>query len=510
MTQDGSHDSGAKETAPVSEAQSGNTVRQRLVLTIFIVLLMAVTSVASVYRQEIYVFVVRTATNLLSSKVEHKNSMGSAVPVASSEVSSNENKTPKPVEQDDQDRVKLDTPPSPSLSLAAEVARSVVEDRSAESSTIDTVQSASASVATPEVIPKVGMETTREADSSTSALAPSAPKLSKNQNPEVKPEKEVISPETKQAEQKTIKNENPEIKAQASTEQFQVPGSLTVRIENYSGSLTKWRLMVILDDSGIMAKNVKPWDPDRFACATGFVSSLAPIVTHGSKLAVRDFACIPKDEKVTRSPCLSRMLLDWSDAPYSGLKERLKDAKPGGSVNPCAAAAYSMKKDFLVSGAHSPRLLLVTAGGAKCDAKAVLKAAGAIGPNAKTPVDVLAIGMKSKKKTAYSNLAKKTGGVFLTVDSPADLDNALKKYSRVLHITSMEKIEIRGDKVVFSVNFDEDITLAPGTYTVVLPSVKGLAEFKRSVPNVRIKSGEATLMTVKLSKGKATVKIGPK
>ena len=74
----------------------------------------------------------------------------------------------------------------------------------------------------------------------------------------------------------------------------------------------------------------------------------------------------------------------------------------------------------------------------------------------------------------------------------------------------MDKIEVRGEKIVFSVNPDEDITLAPGIYTVVLPSIKGLAEFKRSVPNVRIKSGEGTVMTVKLSKGKASVKIGSK
>ncbi len=493
-----------------SDAQPGNTVRKRLTLTIFIVILMAVTAVASVYRQEIYVGVVRTATNLLSARTESGNKTQVNTRVPSDQAPSTDVISNGRTETDDVDKLKLRASASPTLSLAAEVAKSVQDVTKPEVPQATETPSATKSESSASQDSKPLLEVSKLAESPNLAASPKKLPESNNAPAGTKPEKSAESAKAIQSEPKNTKNENSDTKTQPSSEQFQVPGSLTVRIENYSGSLTKWRLMVILDDSQIMAKDSKPWDPNRLASATSFISRLSSQSTPGSKLAVRDFACVSKDEKNKRSPCLSRMLFDWSEAPFNGLRDRLAESRPGGEVNPCAAAAYSMKKDFLVSDALNPRLLLITAGAAKCDAREVLKAAGAIGPSAKTPVDILAVGMSSKKKAAYSNLAKKTGGVFLQIDSPADQENTLKKYSKNLHVTSMDKIEIRGDKVVFSVNFDEDITLAPGTYTVVLPSLKGLAEFKRSVPNVKIKSGEATLMTVKLSKGKASVKIGPK
>lgn len=510
MTEENARETSSDDSVSHADAQPVNTVRKRLTLTILIVILMAATAIASVYRQEIYVGVVRTITHLMNPGTEPKNKTEIAARTTSEQASSTDVSPSDRTESDEVNKNRLQPPAPPDLSLAADVARSVQEVVKPQISQTGEIPSA------PQPVSVSSQNSTSVAEVSKTTespnLAPPGKKLPEaTKTPSgVKSEKSVEPAKSIQQDPKNIKNEPSENKNQATSEQFQVPGSLTVRIENYSGSLTKWRLMVILDDSQIMSKNAKPWDPDRFASATGFISKLSSQITPGSKMAVRDFACVSKDDRNKRSPCLSRMLFDWSESPFHGLRDRLAEAKPGGEVNPCAAAAYSMKKDFLVSDALNPRLLLITAGASKCDAKEVLRAAGAIGPSSRTHVDILAVGMNSKKKTAYSNLAKKTGGVFLQIDSPADLEGALKKYSKNLHVTSMEKIEIRGEKVVFSVNFDEDITLAPGTYTVVLPSVKGLAEFKRSVPNVKIKSGEPTLMTVKLSKGKASVKIGPK
>lgn len=510
MSEENAKETRSETNHPNSDAQPGNTVRKRLTLTILIVILMAVTAIASVYRQEIYVGVVRTGTNLLNAKAELGKKTEFSAQVPSDRGPSMDVGSGVRTETDEVEKIQLQAPASPVLSLAAEVARSVQDVTKHESPQATEIPSATKSESTVGQDSKPLPEVPKMAESPNQAAAPKKVPESAKTPSASKPEKNVESAKAIQVDPKNAKNEITDTKNQPSSEQFQVPGSLTVRIENYSGSLTKWRLMVILDDSQIMSKDTKPWDPNRLASATSFISKLSSQITPGSKLAVRDFACVSKDEKTKRSPCLSRMLFDWSDAPFNGLRDRLAESRPGGEVNPCAAAAYSMKKDFLVSDALNPRLLLITAGAAKCDAKEVLKAAGAIGPSAKTHIDILAVGMSSKKKAAYSNLAKKTGGVFLQIDSPADQENMLKRYSKSLHVTSMDKIEIRGDKAVFSVNFDEDITLAPGTYTVVLPSVKGLAEFKRSVPNVKIKSGEATLMTVKLSKGKASVKIGPK
>ena len=510
MTEENARENSSEDSGSRADAQPVNTVRKRLTLTILIVILMAATAIASVYRQEIYVGVVRTITHLMNPGTQSKSKPEIAARTTSEQASSTDVNPSDRGEPDETHKNKLQAPTPPNLSLAADVAKSVQEVVKQQIPQTNEIASdpQSESVSTHNSIPVAEVPKTPESTNSASPVKklPEAMKTPAGS----KPEKDAEPAKSNQQDPKNLKNETSENKNQATSEQFQVPGSLTVRIENYSGSLTKWRLMVILDDSHIMAKNAKPWDPDRLGSATGFISKLSSQITPGSKMAVRDFACVSKDEKSKRSPCLSRMLFDWSESPFQGLRDKLAEAKPGGEVNPCAAAAYSMKKDFLVSDALNPRLLLITAGASKCDAKEVLKAAGAIGPSSRTHVDILAVGMNSKKKAAYSNLAKKTGGVFLQIDSPADLESALKKYSKSLHVTSMEKIEIRGEKVVFSVNFDEDITLAPGTYTVVLPSVKGLAEFKRSVPNVRIKSGEATLMTVKLSKGKASVKIGAK
>lgn len=509
MTEENNKESTPKTPETQIDAQAGSAVQKRLVLTILIVILMAMTAVASVYRQEIYVSIFRTFSNLTASKPDPKIKSEIAPQVQKVEPGQSENTTTPKMETHEPGRSSIDQAQVQVLSLASEVEKSVPETVKSEDQKNDGLNFSSVASA-PSTEQSAGSQTSKPLNSVNSSEKNKSQQETQKGPKAAKPETKNSQKETTKEDLQPTKNENSEPKNSGSSEQFLVPGSLTVNIENYAGSLTKWRLMTILDDSDLMAKDAKPWNPNRFSTAVNFVSRLSSQLTPGSKLAVRDFACVKKDDRAKAVPCLSRMLSDWSDAPHSGLKDKLQEAKPGGSVNPCAAAAYSMKKDFLVSDSLRPRLLLITAGAARCNAKDVLKAAGAIGPGAKTPVDILAVGMSKKKKSAYANLAKKTGGVFLQVDTPADIENALKKYSKSMQVTAVDRIEVRGDKVVFSVNSNEDITLAPGTYTVVLPSIKGLAEFKRSVPNVRIKSGEATLMTVKISKGKASVKIGAK
>ncbi len=509
MTEDKSRETAAASSEPQTETQAGKSVQKRLTLTLLIVLLMGATAIAAVYRQEIYVGVVRTISNMLTTKPVIKTAVESPKPEPMApngpEVTT---VAPAAVSQDKPD-IRLDQAPAPTLSLADEVTKSM-ESAPKEGTPGTAGQSASPIESLPVTPPPNQTQSAKAAPPTTDPEPAKPPAEAPKTATDSKQEKNSGQKQAKAQEQTPRKNEVIEAKTPPSSEQFQVPGSLMVKIENYSGSITRWRLMIILDDSDLMAKESKPWGPNRFSSAVGFISKLSSQLTTGSKLAVRDFACVKPPDKAKGAPCLSRMLVDWSDAPYAALKDKLQEAKPGGNVNPCAAAAYSMKKDFLTSDSLSPRLLLITAGGSKCDAKDVLKAAGAIGPAARTHVDVLAVGMNSRKKSAYTNLAKKTGGIFMQIDNPSDIENALKKYAKSLHVTTVDRIEVRGEKVVSSMNSGEDITLAPGVYTVVLPSIKGLAEFKRSVPNVRIKSAEATLMTVKLSKGKATVRIGPK
>ncbi len=295
-------------------------------------------------------------------------------------------------------------------------------------------------------------------------------------------------------------------------EQFQLPGSLLVRIHNYSGAVTQWGLMVILDDSLVMGRKTKSWTPSRSQVAEGFVAKLAEHLTPGSKIAVRDFLCKQSDasKKQKEAACLSHMLYEWAGSPFNGLKEKLATMNPGGHTNPCAAAAYSLKKDFGGAGTLKPRVLIVTAGTAKCAAKEVVKATEQHGAKDRTGVDVVGFGMGKKGEAAYSNLVKKSDGLLIKVDKPADVDSAIARYGKLLKTRTLEKIEVRGEKGVFNINPEEEITLPPGTYTVVLPVVAGLNPSKRTVPNVRITSEQTNVLDVRIKKGKPTIAAGKK
>jgi hypothetical protein len=294
--------------------------------------------------------------------------------------------------------------------------------------------------------------------------------------------------------------------------QFQLPGSLLIKIHNYSGMMTRWSLMVILDDSVVMARKAKPWTPSRSQAAETFVAKLAGHLTPGSKMAVRDFLCKQSDanKKQKETACLSHMLFEWAESPFTGLKEKLAGVNCGGHNNPCAAAAYSLKKDFSGDGTFKPRVLLVTAGTTKCAVKDVVKAAEQHGSKERIRVDVVAVGMGKKGQAAYSKLVKKSDGLLLNVDRPADVDSALSRYGRLLKTRTVEKIEVRGERGVFNVSPEEEFTLPPGTYTVVLPVVAGLSPSKRIVPNVRITSEQTNVLDVRIKKGKPVIGFGKK
>lgn len=323
--------------------------------------------------------------------------------------------------------------------------------------------------------------------------------------PEVKAPKEITS--AAPAQNKTHVPEEA-----SKREQFQLPGSLLVKIHNYSGVMTQWGLMVILDDSAVMARKARPWTPSRSQAAESFVAKLVGHLTPGSKLAVRDFLCKQPDaaKKHREGPCLTHMLYEWTESPFAGLKEKLARVTLGGHTNPCAAAAYSLKKDFAGAGSLKPRILIVTGGTAKCPVNEVVKAAEQRDSKDKTAVDVLAIGMGKKTEAGYSNLVKKCSGLLLKVDNPSDVEAALSRYGKVLKTRTMEKIEVRNEKGVFNINPEEEITLPPGSYTVVLPVVAGLSPSKRIVPNVRVTSEQANILDVRIRKGKPVIGMGKK
>ncbi|MGC8659828.1 MAG: hypothetical protein ACP5U1_12195 [Desulfomonilaceae bacterium] len=292
----------------------------------------------------------------------------------------------------------------------------------------------------------------------------------------------------------------------ALSQEFQLPGSVRVKIDNYVGVYNKWALMVIMDNSAVMNRESKRWKPARIKLAKEFASALPAAIPPGSKISMKDFSC-KEDPAKQKGPCPVHVVYSWSEYPFKGLEEKITNMVSGKVTNPCGAVIGSIKRDFIGTGSHVPRLLLITCGQAKCPSKETSRVLSHQSPGTKVTVDVLALGMPSKRHPTYSLLAKKSGGLFLPIETEAQLDAAMARYKKALRAPTYQRIEIRNDKATVSVPPDEDMALAPGTYTVILPKLKGIAESRRALPNVKIKSGHSTIIEVNPKKGKATIKI---
>jgi hypothetical protein len=292
---------------------------------------------------------------------------------------------------------------------------------------------------------------------------------------------------------------------QGRSEQFQLPGSLIVNIPKYTGVTPKWALMVILDDSAIMGRKNKSWNPSRLQTAINLAGKLPTAIAPGSKIAVRDFVCTKsEDKKKARVNCLSNIRYDWAESPFKGLTEKVGQSTPGGINNPCAAAAFSLKKDFAAISGLTPRILVLTDGTPKCNHSDLFSALDEHGKD-RVSVDVVAIGMKKKRLNAYSAVTKKTNGFFVKIDKPSDVENAVKSYEKTLKAKLMEKIEIRGEKATITTIPGKEVTLVPGTYSVMLPAVAGIHASKRRIENVKISSGQARTITIEPEKGRPVI-----
>lgn len=294
------------------------------------------------------------------------------------------------------------------------------------------------------------------------------------------------------------------------SDQFRLPGSLLVKIHNYSGNHVNWGIAVIFDNSMSMARQSKILTPNRLKLASEFVGKLPGVLTPNSKLIIRDFSCGKSDDSEKKSPCVTHVLLDWAGHPYKQLKEVLERTHAGRQTDPCAAAAYAAKTDFKGQGNLTPRILIVTNGVSKCAASAVVKAIEVNESKDKIAVDVLALGMGKKRHGGYAALVNKTKGILMDVEKPADIDQAVSRYAKLLKAKVMEKVEIKGDKAITTVSPFQEIALTPGTYTVVLPLVEALNPSKRTIEGVKISPGETNVMEVTIRKGTPIIRAGHK
>ncbi len=307
------------------------------------------------------------------------------------------------------------------------------------------------------------------------------------------------------------KKDTPDWEATPRSEKFQLPGSVLVKIQNYGGASVRWDLAVILDDSHSMGRQTKSWNPSRFQTALTFIEKLASGLNPGSRMAVRDFLCGGKEKKEAAKACPSRLLIDWTPASSKEWKDLLEKADHGGSTDPCAAVAFAVKRDFHGGAGRKPRLLVITGGSAApCASSLALKAIESSETTKGLAVDVVAMGLGKKRQKGFSALAQRTGGVFIEMERPADMDHAFHRYAKILQTKVFEKVEIKNERISLSFNPHQEMSLAPGTYTVLLPLVEGLEQSKRVVPNVKVSSAETTIIDVTIRKGRPIVRIDKK
>jgi hypothetical protein len=318
-------------------------------------------------------------------------------------------------------------------------------------------------------------------------------------------------PVAKTAEAETAHSETP---PEPKPENFQLPGSIQITVFNYKGTKVKWALSVIMDNSKIMGRKSKDWDPDKLTAAKTLISRLPSRITPGSRISVHNFLCPQSkssDPKASAlKKCPPRTLIKWDDAPFSRLKGQLEKIEADGVTDPCGAVVQALKNEAPPTRGLVPRLLIVTNGAKKCLFKEAVRIATERTGDSRPRIDVAALGMPRKNLPGYAKLAEKTGGTVLRVERRPDLDAALARYSALLTTPAMDKIEIRGPKANLKIDNGQELTVAPGIYSILLPPVAGLDPAHRTIKDVKIGSGENKSLNVKIVKGKPAVVSGTK
>lgn len=497
---------------PLIKSDNSSRGITRLTLTLLLVLVIFTTAIVSVYRNELISTVHKLSTGLISIQTARRTADGAAnqegVSKKGPAVSAVAPLSPTAqINPEKSDKLGLSSEET-SQTQQVNPATPVLSEHNTpkpETSNVPTGQQYAATGSGSPAPTKGNISSSTSSGSSTETPSVQPDKKEGDQGI---PKKEAPPETSSKASAADLSNQEKAVKSKLS-EEFQLPGSIRVKIHDYAGAHTKWSLMIIVDNSEIMSKESKIWKPARIKMAGESIQSVMEAITPGSKIAVKDFLC-KADSAKQKGPCPVQTIYDWSEYPFKGLKEKANSLTPGKITNPCGAVLSSLKKDFIAVGNHVPRLLLITCGQAKCPAKESKKVLDRQSPGAKVTIDVLAIGAPIKRHPTYALLAKKSGGLFLSVDTPAQLQNVLARYKKALRVSTLEKIEIRTDKATVSVTPDVDLALAPGIYTVVLPKIKGIADSHRAIPNVKIKSGHATVIEVNPKKGKATIKVTDK
>ncbi len=270
------------------------------------------------------------------------------------------------------------------------------------------------------------------------------------------------------------------------------PGSLTITVKNYKGVTPKWALLVMLDNSETMAIETDDWRPNRAAAAADFVRTVETEMPRGSDIAIRFFSNEVMLKRGDRNLPLrvSRLLNDWMTVPEPGLIQRLEQIDFSGRNSPCNAIIRALRNDFAVTGNRVPRIMIMTDGQTECSGIDMSREVKLVKMKESPEIDVVALGMPSFKQKSYMKLAENSGGTFLKINGSADLDSSVRSYAQVLNALRQEPVEVVGKEKIYTTPPGQKLDLAPGEYTIVVPSSVKRDSAGKLTRQVKINSGE--------------------
>lgn len=285
--------------------------------------------------------------------------------------------------------------------------------------------------------------------------------------------------------------------------------TLVVNIIEYVGSPVTWRIMLMLDNSEIMAKEAPPGSQTRLATAVNFASGLAGLIPDNALVALRSFSGEVFGRKDGRTMPLrvSRILYPWDRGSILAAQGRDEATfEDTGRNNLCAAVIHSLSKDFPSQEGLLGRLVILTDGNSPCSWSGVTRIVDENRSDATTRVDVIGVGMDPARREIYTQLASRSGGIFLPLDQPSELQSVLSRYVQELRPTVPLPVDVRGLDGRYRIMPGKPFKLPPGRYTILLPPMEGLEPAHRKLGDpVKIAPGESRVLTLSVKDGSPVV-----
>jgi hypothetical protein len=290
--------------------------------------------------------------------------------------------------------------------------------------------------------------------------------------------------------------------------QGEAEGTLVVNMADYMGIPQHWGIVCILDNSKSMASETEPWHPSRLRVASVFVDELAQAMTRGSKIAIRDFTTVGpakrKDAELTLR--VSRVLNDWRETPLQGMEVSYEESVNLGDNNVCAAVLTSVVRDFRVVGAKvGQRTVLLTDGRGECPLKDLSDQLKSDVLGARLSVDVVALGMRSQIAEEFRKGAEETKGVFLRVDQPQEIGQALSSYREILNKPVRKPFVVTGYGKQWDLPPGHPIRLQAGVYKIAPPNFPGVDPASLRAEEIEVAPERTTTVNLSVMGGKVSV-----